>query len=567
MGRPITTLTLLYVGVWKLPGTAALRGASFPHLRELGLGCVEMEQGVVDSLVARSPVLEVLNILGCKAVRLRLVSQSLRCVQISWSRMEDVAVVLKVRDTIIMSKRCTEPTGNYLTLQFWEESDPEENLVSRITVMSFREFTGDPGEVGFLEFFFRSARALETASVSMANPSFTPFSTQEAYAKVKRSSRIMASESNMVVLGSTGPAGGGRLSFSFCGEVDLVLVNRPWPRDVPLPPTIFAITTLTRLYVGLWKLPDTAALRGASFPHLRELGLCCVEMEQGVVDSLVARSPVLEVLNILGCINGLRLRLLSQSLRCLQISCSKMEHIAVVKAPCLERLILFGSGKIDGGLCSRLKIGDVPKLHAFGYLDPGQVLQIRDTIIMSEKCDKPTGNHLGLKFWEESGPIENVLSRINVTSIREFRGDPGEVGFLEFIFWNALALKTVFVSMANPSFTPFSTEEAYAKVKYCYRNKASKSCQMAVIGSTGPSGGEVWRFKDGADFSFHDPFSQVEEAPRLQNRNYEVVAAAATVGLLYTAQAGSRQHATGVARIVQNPMTEEQGVLAPNLSS
>ncbi|KAM3372539.1 hypothetical protein ACQJBY_019433 [Aegilops geniculata] len=338
---------------------------------------------------------------------------------------------------------------------------------------------------------------------------------------------------------------------------DLVLVNRPWPRDVPLPPTLFAITTLTRLYLGLWKLPDTAALRGASFPHLRELGLCSVEMEHGVVDSLVARSPVLEVLNILGCINGLRLRLLSQSLPCLQISCSKMEHIAVVKSPCLERLILFGSGEIARGLCIRLKIGDVPMLHAFGYLDPGQVLQVRDTIIMpgiaststmvrsvkilslnvrfgvrnevkmvpnflrcfpnaerlhilSEKCHKPTGNHLSLKFWEESGPIENVLSRINVMSIREFRGDPGEVGFLEFFFQNARALKTASVSMANPSFTPFSTEEAYAKVKYCYRNKASKSCQMAVIGSTGPSGGEVWRFKDGADFSFHDPFSQVE---------------------------------------------------------
>uniref|UniRef100_A0A453AHS8 FBD domain-containing protein n=1 Tax=Aegilops tauschii subsp. strangulata TaxID=200361 RepID=A0A453AHS8_AEGTS len=94
-------------------------------------------------------------------------------------------------------------------------------------------------------------------------------------------------------------------------------------------------------------------------------------------------------------------------------------------------------------------------------------------------------------------------------SIREFRGDPGEVGFLEFFFRNARALKTASVSMANPSFTPFSAEEAHAKVKYSYRNKASKSCQTVVRGSTGPSGGEVWRFKDGADFSFHDPFSQL----------------------------------------------------------
>uniref|UniRef100_A0A453AHS2 F-box/LRR-repeat protein 15/At3g58940/PEG3-like LRR domain-containing protein n=1 Tax=Aegilops tauschii subsp. strangulata TaxID=200361 RepID=A0A453AHS2_AEGTS len=125
------------------------------------------------------------------------------------------------------------------------------------------------------------------------------------------------------------------------GVQDLALVNCPWPRDVPLLATLFAVTTLTRLYLGMWKLPGTAALRSASFPHLRELGLGSFEMEQGVVDSLVARSPALEMLNILGC-KGLRLRLVSQSLRCMQISCSRMEDVAVVKAPCLalERLIL-----------------------------------------------------------------------------------------------------------------------------------------------------------------------------------------------------------------------------------
>ncbi|KAF7005850.1 hypothetical protein CFC21_020950 [Triticum aestivum] len=167
------------------------------------------------------------------------------------------------------------------------------------------------------------------------------------------------------------------------GVQDLALVNRPWPRDVPLPATLFAVTTLTRLYVGMWTLPGTAALRGASFPHLRELGLGCVEMEQGVVDSLVARSPVLEVLNILGC-KAVRLRLVSQSLRCVQISWSRMEDVAVVKAPLLERLVLFRPCKIAGGMSTRLRIGDAPKLHAFGYLEPGpgQVLKVRDTIIM-----------------------------------------------------------------------------------------------------------------------------------------------------------------------------------------
>ncbi|XP_037488542.1 F-box/FBD/LRR-repeat protein At1g13570-like isoform X1 [Triticum dicoccoides] len=246
------------------------------------------------------------------------------------------------------------------------------------------------------------------------------------------------------------------------GVQELVLVNRPWPLDVPLPASLFTITTLTRLYLGVWKLPGTAALRGASFPRLRELGLYFVEMEHGVVDSLVARSPVLEVLNIVGCINGgLRLRLVSQSLRCVQICGSVLEDIAVVKAPRLERLILIQSCKTARDLCTRLRIVDAPKLHTFGYLEPGQVLEVGETVIMpginarsasamlssvkiltlnvrfgvrndvkmvstflkcfpnaerlhivSDKCDKPTGDHLTVKFWEESGPIENVLGGV-----------------------------------------------------------------------------------------------------------------------------------------------------------
>jgi hypothetical protein len=166
------------------------------------------------------------------------------------------------------------------------------------------------------------------------------------------------------------------------GVQDLVLVNRPWPRDVPLPATLLSISTLTRLYLGLWKLPGAAALRGASLPHLRELGLCCVEMEHGDIDSLVARSPVLEILNILACFKGLRLRVVSQSLRCLQISGGIRENVAVVKAPNLERLILYGCCSPGGGLCTRVRIGDAPKLQAFGYLEPVHVLEIRDTIIM-----------------------------------------------------------------------------------------------------------------------------------------------------------------------------------------
>ncbi|KAF0892885.1 hypothetical protein E2562_018667 [Oryza meyeriana var. granulata] len=148
------------------------------------------------------------------------------------------------------------------------------------------------------------------------------------------------------------------------GVQDLILVNRPWPLEVPLPAAILRISTLTRLYIGMWKFPDTAALpRNTAFPNLRELGVYSVGMENGgrEIEFLVARSPVLETLNILGK-QGFRLRLESQSLRCVQICMSLVENLAVVDAPCLKRLVLYGSSNREDS-CFRIKIGHAPKLR------------------------------------------------------------------------------------------------------------------------------------------------------------------------------------------------------------
>uniref|UniRef100_A0A453SN49 Uncharacterized protein n=1 Tax=Aegilops tauschii subsp. strangulata TaxID=200361 RepID=A0A453SN49_AEGTS len=166
------------------------------------------------------------------------------------------------------------------------------------------------------------------------------------------------------------------------GVQELVLVNRPCPRQVPLPGTLFRIGTLTRLYVGVWKFPDVACLGDASFPNLRELGIFSVAMEKGDIKAVVARSPVLEILNIQGSVKGLGLHLISQSLRCVQICDSVMENIVVVDTPRLERLILYkvrGSLNPASVLRTGIKIGNAPKLEMLGYLEPGKyVLQAGD---------------------------------------------------------------------------------------------------------------------------------------------------------------------------------------------
>jgi hypothetical protein len=166
------------------------------------------------------------------------------------------------------------------------------------------------------------------------------------------------------------------------GIQELVLVNRRWPLDLDLPSTFLNMATLTRLYLGFWKFPDTADLPRASlFPNLRELGLCGVLMESRDLDFILDRSPVLETLCVEGNLFQLRLRLVSQSLRCVQIIGS-FEEIFVVDAPCLERLM--HSGYTPDSSCNKVKIGHAPKLQLLGYLelDPGNhVLMVGNTII------------------------------------------------------------------------------------------------------------------------------------------------------------------------------------------
>ncbi|KAM3293492.1 hypothetical protein ACQJBY_036820 [Aegilops geniculata] len=348
------------------------------------------------------------------------------------------------------------------------------------------------------------------------------------------------------------------------GVQELVLVNRPWPREVPLPSTLFSLSTLTRLYIGVWKFPDAAGLRGVSFPHLRELGLCLVEVESGDIDAVVARSPVLEILNIQGSLRGKCLRLVSQSLRCVQVctSVTVMESIEVVNAARLERLIVCEDMNLSG-VCTRVKIGNAPKLKLFGYLEPGKhTLEIGDTVIMpgmeaspsmmlitvkilslhvcfgvhkdikmmpaflrrfsnveslhitSAKCDQPT-DKLNLKFWEdEAGPIVNVLLRIRVMTFREFRGEQYELSFLQYFFKSTYALNQAVILLANPSFTSRSEDEMISSVVNMRIENFVNEFKVLFYVSTGPEGLSRWTFKRGAKFSDDDPFATVEIIPR-----------------------------------------------------
>ncbi|XBI70676.1 hypothetical protein VPH35_065096 [Triticum aestivum] len=176
------------------------------------------------------------------------------------------------------------------------------------------------------------------------------------------------------------------------GVQDLVLVNHRWPFVVALPATLLGVATLTRLYLGPWMFPDTAGLPSATcFRNLCELVHCNVIMESRDLDFVLDRSPVLETLCVKGNLLRLCLRLVSQSLRCVQIIGCFLEEIFVVDVPRLERLTQ-SEGFTPNGNFTKVKIGHAPKLQLLGYLELDQrhVLEVGNSIIKAGSRVSPS---------------------------------------------------------------------------------------------------------------------------------------------------------------------------------
>ncbi|CAL5058380.1 unnamed protein product [Urochloa decumbens] len=335
------------------------------------------------------------------------------------------------------------------------------------------------------------------------------------------------------------------------GVEELVFVNRPWPLNLPLPAALFSCAALTRLYIGVWRLPRTDALpRTAGFPHLRELGLCTVFMEDRDLAFLIDRCPVLEILVIFCSRTPVHLRLISRSLRCVQIGFSYFTDISVVDAPCLDRLLMWVTwSDSEDDKRPRIKIGRAPKLHVLGYFQPEMCeLEIGSTIIKagikasagtivpsvkvmamevrfevrnevkllpsflnintlhirSEKADVATGK-VNLKFWQEAGPIECVQCHIKELIFHEFRGSRSEFAFLKFIAKRAQALEKMVIVVAYAS---LSLGDLNDKLKSLTSAQwASKDCRVQIFKSPlTHGGGPGYNTHVGSDFSCADPF-------------------------------------------------------------
>ncbi|CAO2044888.1 unnamed protein product [Urochloa humidicola] len=341
------------------------------------------------------------------------------------------------------------------------------------------------------------------------------------------------------------------------GVEELVLVNRPSPlAGLRLPAALFSCACLRRLYLGAWRFVDTSKLpRGASFPNLQELVLGGVAMEDRDLDFLLAVSPVLETLAIIGNVKKMRARLASQSLRCAQFCLADFEELAVVDAPSLERLFIWQClGQRRGGRI-KIQIDHAPRLSMLGYLQPGvHTLEIGNTVIksgtrpspkttvpgvqmlalhlhfkvcsevkmlssflrcfpnvemmyiLSAEISDPSGKQLNPKYWQETGPINCVQSQLKTLVLREFHGDENEFTFLMFIAEHAQVLEKMIIVMEDKK--PSAPEDFAAKIMALDAAKwASGSNKVAYLFSrAGVGGSRTWCMKSASDFKCNDPF-------------------------------------------------------------
>ncbi|KAE8808020.1 putative FBD-associated F-box protein [Hordeum vulgare] len=226
---------------------------------------------------------------------------------------------------------------------------------------------------------------------------------------------------------------------------DLILFNRPWPLNLPLPKDILSCASLTRLYIGVWRFPDTTVHQPA-FPNLHELGLFHSIIEDREVGALLAHCPKLKILSFAFTYRcRSRLRIKSSSLRVMMEWRCGFDEIIVEDAPCLERLLFesFSDRR-------PVRIVHAPRLEVLGFLDLRvHALEIGGIVIRAgmnvrARAMLPSLKMLAVKVWFPHDMEVKMLytllrcfprlETLHVMSIRSSSTD--SVGCAEF--WKSL---------------------------------------------------------------------------------------------------------------------------------
>ncbi|KAI4979835.1 hypothetical protein ZWY2020_016588 [Hordeum vulgare] len=230
---------------------------------------------------------------------------------------------------------------------------------------------------------------------------------------------------------------------------DLILFNRPWPLNLPLPKEILSCASLTRLYIGVWHFPDITPGHRPVFPNLCELGLFHSIIEDKKFEALLAHCPKLNILSFAIAYNcPARPRIKSRSLRVVSEWICSFDKIIVEDAPCLERL-LFESVAVSERR-RPIKIVRASRLEVLGVLDLQlHTLEIGGTVIrvgmtMKDSVTLPSLKILAVKVrFSHDKEVKMLhtllrcfpcLETLHIMSIRSSSPDSGDCAET----WNSL---------------------------------------------------------------------------------------------------------------------------------
>uniref|UniRef100_A0A0D9V892 F-box domain-containing protein n=1 Tax=Leersia perrieri TaxID=77586 RepID=A0A0D9V892_9ORYZ len=298
-------------------------------------------------------------------------------------------------------------------------------------------------------------------------------------------------------------------------------------------------------------------------PHLRELGMCSMIMGGKDIAYMLDRCPVLENLAIVSARGPVRLRVASNTLRCVEVTSSLVKEIIVERAPRLERLMFWEAWGMGGtvdmtagliGMHTSVKIGHAPNLRVLGFLVPTMhELNIGNTIIMtgtkasprtmmssvktlgiqvklfdhnevrmlpsflrrfpnvetlyiqSETIPAMPPGKLSPRFLQETGPIDCLQKHIKKVIIREFRLQRCELDFIKFIAERGQVLEKIVVVLTHSCSSMADRLHASLRTFMASARVASEDYEMIVCESPSPVDATVWCFQGAFNMS-KDPF-------------------------------------------------------------
>ncbi|RCV09252.1 hypothetical protein SETIT_2G012300v2 [Setaria italica] len=263
-----------------------------------------------------------------------------------------------------------------------------------------------------------------------------------------------------------------------------IRIPRGWsslPPPPPLPESVRRFSpTLRVASFGGCAFPEVnAASAPLHLPVLKQLSLTHAKISEKSLLALLAGCPVLQSLLLSYNSGCSRVRIASRTLTSIGVNPgrgdSRLQHLILEDAPCLERLLVFSSGTRK---IMDISVISAPKLDILGPLsDDFSRVEFGSTVFQT----KLVGYENGWRDEYHNNLVSTLDIRVKKVVLLNYRGDKSHVKFAKLFVLNARVLESMVLELVE-GIVP-STEWIERQHKRLHtKNKASTSAQFDFVG-------------------------------------------------------------------------------------